>query len=194
MRQIVPTLSYTPDIFEYVYFARPDSVLDGICVQSARRNMGHALAGAIAKEPSAEGIDVVIPVPETSYISALATAQCMGKPFAFGLVKNRYIGRTFIMPNQDKRRKGVERKLNTVRSEFEGKHVLLVDDSIVRGTTSKAIVQMAYAAGAKKVTFASCSPAIRYVLRRLACENAGADCPPSDTTTFTALILQILLT
>jgi amidophosphoribosyltransferase len=123
--------------------------------------MGRALARTIAKEPSATSIDVVIPVPETSYISALAAAQTIGKPFAFGLVKNRYIGRTFIMPNQDQRRKGVASKLNAVRSEFEGKHVLLVDDSIVRGTTSKAIVQMAYAAGAKRVTFASCSPAIR---------------------------------
>ncbi|GAB7323635.1 hypothetical protein MBLNU13_g07118t1 [Cladosporium sp. NU13] len=114
--------------------------------------MAHALARAIAREPYANSIDVVIPVPETSYISALATAQSMGRPFAFGLVKNTYVGRTFIMPSQGKRRKGVERKLNTVRSEFEGKHVLLVDDSIVRGTTSRTIVQMAYAAGAQKHT------------------------------------------
>lgn len=166
-------------------------MLDVICVQSARKNMGHALARTIAKEPDANDIDVVIPVPETSYISALATAQSMEKPFAFGLVKNRYIGRTFIMPNQDKRRKGVERKLNAVRSEFEGKHVLLVDDSIVRGTTSKAIVQTAYAAGARKVKFASCSPAIRYVPRRLVCEKAGTDCPTPDTITFMVSILQI---
>lgn len=140
-------------------------MLDGISVQSVRRKMGEALASSIAQEFYATDIDVVIPVPETSYISALTAAQALEKPFAFGLVKNRYIGRTFIMPKQDQRTKGVNRKLNAVRSEFQGKHVLLVDDSIVRGTTSKAIVRMAYAAGARKVTFASCSPAIRSVLQ-----------------------------
>jgi len=127
--------------------------------------MGHALARTVAEELFADDIDVVVPVPETSYVSALTAAQSLNKPLAFGLVKNRYIGRTFIMPNQDQRSKGVVRKLNAVRSEFQGKHVLLVDDSIVRGTTSKAIVKMAYAAGARKVTFASCSPAIRLVFQ-----------------------------
>ena len=136
-------------------------MLDGISVQSVRLDLGRALASTITRQINVDNVDVVIPVPETSYTSALSAAQALEKPLAFGFVKNRYVGRTFIMPDQAQRRKGIARKLSVVKEEFEGKHVLLVDDSIVRGTTSKAIVKMAFAAGAREVTFASASPAIR---------------------------------
>lgn len=166
-RQVVPQLSYSPDIFEYVYFARPDSVMDGISVYRSRLAMGDKLAeNIISRFPSREAmmaeIDVVIPVPDTSRTSALECAVRLGIPYREGFVKNRYVGRTFIMPNQTERKSSVRRKLNAMDMEFEGHNVLLVDDSIVRGTTSKEIVQMAREAGAKKVYFASCAPPIRH--------------------------------
>lgn len=166
-KQVVPQLSYTPDIFEYVYFARPDSVIDGISVYRSRLAMGDKLASTIIKRfksrhEMAKEIDVVIPVPDTSRTSALECAVRLGIPYREGFVKNRYVGRTFIMSNQKERRSSVRRKLNAMAMEFSGQNVLLVDDSIVRGTTSKEIVQMAREAGAKKVYFASCAPPIRY--------------------------------
>ncbi|ODV64386.1 amidophosphoribosyltransferase [Ascoidea rubescens DSM 1968] len=163
-KQIIPKITYTPDIFEYVYFARPDSVLDGISVYHSRLNMGSKLADSILKHFNNDisQIDVVIPVPDTSRHSALACAVALNLPYREGFVKNRYIGRTFIMPDQKERRSSVRRKLNAMESEFNNKNVLLVDDSIVRGTTSKEIVQMAREAGATKVYFASCAPAIRH--------------------------------
>lgn len=167
-RQVVKMRSYTPDIFEYVYFARPDSVLDGISVYRSRLLMGEKLAGNIKSYFQNEDkdvlkeIDVVIPVPDTSRHSALQCAITLNIPYREGFVKNRYVGRTFIMPDQKQRQSSVRRKLNAMASEFYGKNVLLVDDSIVRGTTSKEIVNMAREAGAKKVYFASCSPCIRY--------------------------------
>lgn len=167
IRQIVPPISYTPDIFEYVYFARPDSVMDGISVYRSRLAMGTKLAANIVKrhgsiEKAREAIDVIIPVPDTSRNSALETAVKLGIPYREAFIKNRYVGRTFIMPNQQERRSSVRRKLNAMPLEFKDRNVLLVDDSIVRGTTSKEIVQMAKEAGAKKVYFASCAPAIRF--------------------------------
>ncbi|ODQ82811.1 hypothetical protein BABINDRAFT_159313 [Babjeviella inositovora NRRL Y-12698] len=165
-RQVVPVQSYSPDIFEYVYFARPDSVMDGISVYRTRLEMGVKLANNIrARFPGkdiAKEIDVVIPVPDTSRNSALECAVSLGIPYREGFVKNRYVGRTFIMPDQAERRSSVRRKLNAMESEFAGRTVLIVDDSIVRGTTSKEIVSMARDAGAKKVYFASAAPAIRY--------------------------------
>jgi amidophosphoribosyltransferase len=161
--QVQEPLGYAPDIFEYVYFARPDTVIDGIDVDESRRNMGFKLAETIRQtlghERLAE-IDVVMPIPETSMISALCVAEGLDKPYVQGFVKNRYIFRTFIMPNQKQRQKGVRAKLNPMRKKFEGKNVLLVDDSIVRGTTSREIVLMAREAGAKKVIFTSCAPQI----------------------------------
>lgn len=167
-KQVVPMRSYTPDIFEYVYFARPDSVLDGISVYRSRLKMGEKLAANITKFYESQGkkvldeIDVVIPVPDTSRHSALECAIFLKVPYREGFIKNRYVGRTFIMPDQKQRQSSVRRKLNAMASEFYGKSVLLVDDSIVRGTTSKEIVNMAREAGARKVYFASCAPAIRY--------------------------------
>lgn len=163
-RQVHPVLAYAPDIFEYVYFARPDTVMDGISVHRSRQNMGEALARRIKKQLGDEilkTIDVVIPIPETSNTSALAVAQYLGIPYCPAFIKNRYIFRTFIMPGQKLRKAAVRRKLNPMVSEFVGRNVLLVDDSIVRGTTSKEIVQMARDAGAKKVYFSSCAPPIR---------------------------------
>lgn len=160
--QVQQQLGYAPDIFEYVYFARPDTVIDGIDVDEARRNMGYKLAGTIRKQlgPVLDEVDVVMPIPETSITSALCVAESLGKPYCQGFVKNRYIFRTFIMPNQKLRQKGVRAKLNPMKKKFEGKNVLLVDDSIVRGTTSREIVLMAREAGAKKVIFTSCAPPI----------------------------------
>ena len=161
--QVHPQLGYTPDIFEYVYFARPDTVIDGIDVDESRRNMGFKLAETIRRQlgpKTLSEIDVVMPIPETSITSALCVAEALGIPYCQGFVKNRYIFRTFIMPSQKLRQKGVRAKLNPMRKKFEGKNVLLVDDSIVRGTTSREIVLMAREVGAKKVYFSSCAPPI----------------------------------
>jgi amidophosphoribosyltransferase len=155
-------VQHTPCLFEYVYLARPDSIIDKILVYRFRSLLGKTLAEKIKREHPQHDIDVVIPIPETSCGSALTLAQTLGLDYREGYVKNRYIGRTFIMPGQQKRRKSVRQKLNTIASEFKGKNVLLVDDSIVRGTTSKEIIQMARDAGAKKVYFASAAPEIRY--------------------------------
>lgn len=154
--------SYTPCIFEYVYFARPDSIIDGISVYESRLKMGELLAQKIMKRYPEHDIDVVIPIPDTSRTSALQAAYILGRPFREGFIKNRYIARTFIMPGQETRRKSVRLKLNTIKSEFAGRNVLLVDDSIVRGTTAREIVQMARDAGAKNVYFCSAAPPIRY--------------------------------
>ncbi|AUI65913.1 MULTISPECIES: amidophosphoribosyltransferase [Glaesserella] len=153
-----------PCIFEYVYFARPDSVIDGVSVYAARVHMGKFLGEKIAREWTdiLDEIDVVIPIPETSTDIALQIANVLKKPYRQGFVKNRYVARTFIMPGQAQRRSSVRRKLNAIASEFKGKNVLLVDDSIVRGTTSEQIVEMARQAGAKKVYFASAAPEVRY--------------------------------
>lgn len=155
-----PTLN--PCIFEYVYLARPDSVMDGVSVYETRLNMGESLADKIAKSMRHLDIDVVIPIPDSSRPSALQLANRLGLNFREGFVKNRYIGRTFIMPGQQQRRKSVRQKLNAMSVEFRGKNVLLVDDSIVRGTTSREIVQMAQEAGARKVYFASAAPPVRF--------------------------------
>ncbi|MDB9863446.1 amidophosphoribosyltransferase [Litorivicinus sp.] len=149
-----------PCLFEYVYLSRPDSVIDGVSVYQARINMGRKLADKILKEMPDHDIDVVIPIPETSRTSALEVAQKLGVLFREGFIKNRYIGRTFIMPGQTQRRKSVRQKLNPVAQEFKGRNVLLVDDSIVRGTTCHQIVEMAREAGAEKVYFASAAPAV----------------------------------
>ena len=153
---------HSPCIFEYVYLARPDSVIDKVSVHKARQRMGIYLGEKILGLYPEHEIDVVIPIPESSTTSANEVAKKLGLPYREGFVKNRYIGRTFIMPKQEMRRKSVKRKLNPITMEFEGKNVLLVDDSIVRGTTSKQIVEMAREAGAKKVFFASAAPPIRF--------------------------------
>jgi amidophosphoribosyltransferase len=151
-----------PCIFEFVYLARPDSTMDGISVYQARLNLGETLAKRVVSTVPPDQIDVVIPIPESSRPSAMQLAQLLGKPYREGFVKNRYVGRTFIMPGQAVRKKSVRQKLNTIVSEFKGRNVLLVDDSIVRGTTSKEIVQMARDAGARKVYMASAAPPVRY--------------------------------
>ncbi len=151
-----------PCIFEYVYLARPDSVIDGISVYEARIRLGNELANEVMKLPDWETIDVVVPIPDSSRPSALELASKIGRPYREGFVKNRYVGRTFIMPGQAMRKKSVRQKLNPIASEFVGKTVLLVDDSIVRGTTSREIVQMAREAGAVKVFFASAAPPVIY--------------------------------
>ena len=161
-RQCAQNASLNPCIFEYVYLARPDSVIDGISVYETRALMGRSLAEKIKRERPNIEIDVVIPIPDTSRPSAVEVAQVLGVKYREGFIKNRYIGRTFIMPGQEERKKSVRQKLNAMAIEFKGKNVLLVDDSIVRGTTSKEIVQMARDCGAKKVYFASAAPPVRF--------------------------------
>jgi len=161
-RQCAENPQLNPCIFEHVYFARPDSIIDSISVYKARLRMGEALAKKIQRVFPDHDIDVVIPIPDTSRTSALQLSNELGVLYREGFIKNRYIGRTFIMPGQKQRKKSVRQKLNAIELEFKGKNVLLVDDSIVRGTTSKQIIQMAREAGAKKVYFASAAPPVRY--------------------------------
>lgn len=161
-RQCSENPVYSPCIFEFVYFARPDSTIDKMSVYASRVEMGTKLGEKIAQEWSDVDIDVVIPIPETSCDIALQIAHQLELPYRQGFVKNRYIGRTFIMPGQEQRKKSVRQKLNAIGTEFKGKNVLLVDDSVVRGTTSEQIIEMARAAGAKKVYFASAAPEVRF--------------------------------
>jgi amidophosphoribosyltransferase len=161
-RQCAENPVLSPCIFEYVYLARPDSVIDGVSVYQTRLHMGESLAEKIHREWAHLDIDVVIPIPDTSRPSALQLANALNLTYREGFIKNRYIGRTFIMPGQAQRKKSVRQKLNPIGMEFKGKNVLLVDDSIVRGTTSQRIVQMAREAGANKVYFASAAPPVRF--------------------------------
>lgn len=161
-QQCAEKVEKNPCIFEFVYFARPDSILDNISVYKARLRMGEKLAEKIIRTWPDHDIDVVVPIPDTSRTSALQMANDLGVKFREGFIKNRYIGRTFIMPGQQMRKKSVRQKLNPIGLEFNGKNVLLVDDSVVRGTTSQQIIQMARDAGAKKVYFASAAPPVRY--------------------------------
>lgn len=161
-KQCTENHALNPCIFEYVYLARPDSIIDDIYVYKARLRMGVKLSEKILREMPNHDIDVVIPIPDTSRPAAIELAYHLGVKFREGFIKNRYIGRTFIMPGQKLREQSVRRKLNAIDIEFKGKTVLLVDDSIVRGTTSKQIIQMARDAGAKKVYIASAAPAVRY--------------------------------
>jgi amidophosphoribosyltransferase len=161
-QQCADKTDHCPCIFEYVYFARPDSIIDRISVYKARLRMGEKLAQKVQRVWPGHDIDVIIPIPDTSRTSALQMANILGVKYREGFIKNRYIGRTFIMPGQKMREKSVRQKLNAIGLEFEGKNVLLVDDSIVRGTTSAQIIQMARDAGAKKVYFASAAPPVRY--------------------------------
>lgn len=153
---------HAPCIFEFVYFARPDSILDNLSVYKARLRMGEQLAGQIVREWPDHDIDVVIPIPDTSRTAAVQVAQHLGVKYREGFIKNRYIGRTFIMPGQAERAQSVRRKLNAIDLEFRGKNVLLVDDSIVRGTTSRQIIHLAREAGARRVYFASAAPPVKY--------------------------------
>lgn len=161
-KQCAEKTQLSPCVFEFVYFARPDSMIDDVSVYKARLRMGEKLADRVKERWPDEEIDVVIPIPESSRTSAIPMAYSLGVKFREGFIKNRYIGRTFIMPGQEQRIKSVRRKLNAVELEFRNKNVLLIDDSIVRGTTSKQIIQMAREAGAKKVFFASAAPPVRY--------------------------------
>jgi amidophosphoribosyltransferase len=161
-QQCAPAGRHTPCIFEYVYFARPDSIIDNISVHKARMRMGEKLAEKIQRLRPDRDIDVVIPIPDTSRTSALQLALALGVKYREGFVKNRYIGRTFIMPGQEMRQKSVRGKLNAIDLEFRGRNVLLVDDSIVRGTTSAQIIELAREAGARKVYFASAAPPVRF--------------------------------
>ncbi|MHB8746598.1 MAG: amidophosphoribosyltransferase [Gammaproteobacteria bacterium] len=161
-RQCADNPRYSPCLFEYVYLARPDSIMDDVSVYKARLRMGEKLAAKIERTWADHDIDVVIPIPDTSRTSALQLANTLGVLYREGFIKNRYIGRTFIMPGQKQRKKSVRQKLNAIDLEFRGKNVLLVDDSIVRGTTSQQIIQMARDAGAAKVYFASAAPPVRF--------------------------------
>ncbi|MGB0721062.1 MAG: amidophosphoribosyltransferase [Gammaproteobacteria bacterium] len=161
-RQCAERPELNPCLFEYVYFARPDSIIDNVSVYKARLRMGEFLAEKIMREWRDVDIDVVIPIPDTSRTSALQMANALGVTYREGFIKNRYIGRTFIMPGQTIRKKSVRQKLNPIHLEFKDKNVLLVDDSIVRGTTSGQIIEMAREAGARKVYFASAAPAVRH--------------------------------
>jgi amidophosphoribosyltransferase len=164
VRTCVKDATPAPCIFEYVYFARPDSIMDGVSVYESRLTMGEKLADKIRRThpDTYDEIDVIIPIPDTARTCALQAAYCLNKPFREGFIKNRYIARTFIMPGQAKRQKSIRLKLNTIKPEFAGKNVLLVDDSIVRGTTANEIIQMAREAGARKVFFSSAAPPVRY--------------------------------
>jgi amidophosphoribosyltransferase len=162
IKQCSDSVDHCPCIFEYVYFARPDSIIDDISVYKARLRMGDKLAAKVQRDWPDHDIDVIIPIPDTSRTSALQMAHKLGVKYSEGFIKNRYIGRTFIMPGQQMRKKSVRQKLNAIDLEFDGKNVLLVDDSVVRGTTSEQIIQMARDAGAKKVYFASAAPPVRY--------------------------------
>ena len=161
-QQCVPVSRHTPCIFEYVYFARPDSIIDRISVHKARLRMGDLLAEKVRRVWPDHDIDVVIPIPDTSRTAAVQVAQYLGIKYREGFVKNRYIGRTFIMPGQEQRERSVRSKLNVIDLEFRGKNVLLIDDSIVRGTTSAQIIDLAREAGARRVYFASAAPPVRY--------------------------------
>lgn len=161
-KQCADDPQYSPCIFEYVYMARPDSIIDGVAVHKTRLRMGEKLAAKLKREWDGVDIDVVIPIPDTSRTAAMQMAYELNVKYREGFIKNRYIGRTFIMPGQAERKKSVRQKLNAIDLEFRGKNVLLVDDSIVRGTTSKQIIQMAREAGAAKVYFASAAPPVRY--------------------------------
>ena len=161
-RQCADNPQLVPCIFEYVYFARPDSLIDGVSVYDARLRMGEYLADKVARNMRLGDIDVVMPIPDSSRPAAMQLAARLNLDYREGLIKNRYVGRTFIMPGQAVRRKSVRQKLNAIGMEFKGKNVLLVDDSIVRGTTSREIVDMARAAGANKVYFASAAPPVRF--------------------------------
>ncbi len=161
-QQCVPSPQLVPCSFEYVYLARPDSVMNGISVYEARLRLGERLAATIAKHTPRDAIDVVMPIPDSARPAAMQVARKLGIEYREGFYKNRYVGRTFIMPGQAVRKKSVRQKLNAMSSEFKGKNVLLIDDSIVRGTTSKEIIQMARDAGAKSVTFASAAPPVRF--------------------------------
>ena len=152
----------SPCIFEYVYFARPDSTIDGVNVYNCRLRMGELLAQKLARELRLSEVEVVMPIPDSSRPAGMELASTLDLPYREGFIKNRYIGRTFIMPGQAVRKKSVRQKLNPMRIEFKDKNILLVDDSIVRGTTSREIVSMARNAGANKVFFASAAPAVRY--------------------------------
>jgi len=158
----VSNATLNPCIFEFVYLARPDSVIDGISVYETRLRMGESLGDKIRREYSHLDIDVVIPIPDSSRPAAMQLSKQLNLPYREGFIKNRYIGRTFIMPGQAIRRKSVRQKLNAIGMEFKGKNVMLVDDSIVRGTTSREIVQMAREAGARRVFFASAAPPVRF--------------------------------
>ena len=162
IRQCSKSARYVPCIFEHVYLARPDSIIDGTSVYRTRLRMGQKLAQQILRDWPDHDIDVVIPIPDTSRTAAHELALLLGVPFREGFIKNRYIGRTFIMPGQKQRKKSVRQKLNPIGLEFKGRNVLLVDDSIVRGTTCQQIIDMAREAGASKVYFASAAPPVRY--------------------------------
>lgn len=173
-RQCAQKPQYSPCIFEYVYLARPDSIIDDVLVYKARLRMGEHMADKILREWSQHDIDVVMPIPDTSRTAAVQLSAKLGVIYREGFIKNRYIGRTFIMPGQQMRKKSVRQKLNPIELEFRGKNVLLVDDSIVRGTTSQQIIQMARDAGANKVYFASAAPPVRYP------NVYGIDMPAAD--------------